>query len=71
MVTEAVIKWIFGLIGSFTNKILASTIHDVDLSIAYFPVPSPIWDYVTYILTDVTITMPFLIAWWAWRQVKA
>lgn len=68
MITESIINWFIERIGLLANKIMEAMGMPPD---AYFPVPVIFIDYATYLLQQMMTVLPFMIAWWAWRQVKS
>lgn len=68
MITESIIVFFIERISALANKIMESQGIPADIAL---PVPYMFWDYATYLFSQTMTVLPLMIAWWAWRQVKA
>lgn len=73
MITENFIRimvnTILQIIGSLINTALDAVPNP--MPDYQFQVPEPFWFIVAFILANVALIYPLVLAWWAWRQVKA
>lgn len=72
MVTEqiltAIYETVIGIIATLLNQINNAVPNAPDYQ---FPIPEPLWFIVQYVLINVGIIYPIVLAYWAWRQFKA
>lgn len=73
MVTEAIINWLVGIISVIVNPIIQAVFlgRGVDIAVSKFYVPTPLFDYVSYVTQSTTLVMPFALVYWTWRQIKS